>query len=309
MEITQALIDMRAELEREQSGKYQLENKLAQASASSTRSDHFVEKLQADLHQALSENRELDAKLKEASAANQGGQARLQESTTRLIETEVILSKVRAEFKELQTEKQQLETKMAEARTDRKDSEQRLRAAAERFARAEESIASLRAEANEAIAARAELEGRLNANTTGRAELEMNLDQLRSTCSELEGRLQKAIRERSAVEQQVLRLQSDWQTAVTHPSASAAIQTPEAAASQPQSGIFTVSPERLNLEIVRIEDRLAEVMKLIDDPVSALSTVMRKNREKTELESYLKGIRFAIGQDERNSTPETSDTP
>jgi chromosome segregation ATPase len=184
-----------------------------------------------------------------------------------------------------------------------------LRAAAERFARAEESIASLRAEANEAIAARAELEGRLNANTTGRAELEMNLDQLRSTCSELEGRLQKAIRERSAVEQQVLRLQSDLQTAMTHPSASAAVRTPGAAASRPQSGVFTVSPERLNLEIVSIEGRLAEVMKLIDDPVSALSTVMRKNREKTELESYLKGIRFAIGQDELTSTPGTSDTP
>jgi hypothetical protein len=39
-------------------------------------------------------------------------------------------------------------------------------------------------------------------------------------------------------------------------------------------------------------------MKLIDDPASALSTVMRKNVEKTELESYLRGIRFASGMDE-----------
>ena len=36
-------------------------------------------------------------------------------------------------------------------------------------------------------------------------------------------------------------------------------------------------------------------MKLIDDPASALSTVMRKNVEKVELESYLRGIRFATG--------------
>ena len=43
---------------------------------------------------------------------------------------------------------------------------------------------------------------------------------------------------------------------------------------------------------------LAEVIKLIDDPASALSTVMRKNVEKAELESYLKGIRFATGQGE-----------
>ena len=43
---------------------------------------------------------------------------------------------------------------------------------------------------------------------------------------------------------------------------------------------------------------LDEVNKLIDDPATALSTVMRKNVEKTELEHYVRGIRFAIGEDE-----------
>jgi hypothetical protein len=119
------------------------------------------------------------------------------------------------------------------------------------------------------------------------------MDQIRSTCLEVEGRLQNAIHERSELEQQVLRLQSDLQTAMTRQSTSPALGKSAAAASQPPSGV-PVSPDRLNSEIVRIEGMLAEVMKLIDDPVSALSTVMRKNREKTELESYLKGIRFAI---------------
>jgi hypothetical protein len=56
------------------------------------------------------------------------------------------------------------------------------------------------------------------------------------------------------------------------------------------------SSEKIEHEVARVENQLVEVMKLIDDPATALSTVMRKNAEKGELESYLKGIRFAAGQ-------------
>ena len=43
---------------------------------------------------------------------------------------------------------------------------------------------------------------------------------------------------------------------------------------------------------------LAEVTKLLDDPEATLSTIMRKNVEKCDLESYLMGIRFVLGQSE-----------
>jgi hypothetical protein len=60
--------------------------------------------------------------------------------------------------------------------------------------------------------------------------------------------------------------------------------------------------EKLDQEVARVESLLEEAIKLIEDPATALSTVMRKNAEKGELESYLKGIRFATGQDEASST-------
>src|SRR5204862_3581343 len=66
------------------------------------------------------------------------------------------------------------------------------------------------------------------------------------------------------------------------------------------SGLTTDSSKILE-EVARSEARLAEVLKLIDDPASALSTVMRKNVEKTEIEAYLRGIRFATGETESNS--------
>ena len=63
------------------------------------------------------------------------------------------------------------------------------------------------------------------------------------------------------------------------------------------SVVVSVLSEKVDQEVARVEGLLIEVMKLIDDPASALATVMRKNAEKTELESYLRGIRFATGQD------------
>lgn len=48
-------------------------------------------------------------------------------------------------------------------------------------------------------------------------------------------------------------------------------------------------------EIVQIEQKLAEVIHVIDNPATELSVVIRKNVEKLELEAYLKGLRYAVG--------------
>ncbi len=50
----------------------------------------------------------------------------------------------------------------------------------------------------------------------------------------------------------------------------------------------------LDAEIERIEGQIAKITALIDDPVTELSTVIRKNVERAELDSYLRGIRFAL---------------
>jgi chromosome segregation ATPase len=49
-------------------------------------------------------------------------------------------------------------------------------------------------------------------------------------------------------------------------------------------------------EIARVEGMLNEIVSVIDNPATALSTVIRKNVEKAELDAYLKGILFALGK-------------
>jgi hypothetical protein len=51
--------------------------------------------------------------------------------------------------------------------------------------------------------------------------------------------------------------------------------------------------KRVAREIEQTERRIEEISILIEDPETELSTVIRKNVERAELESYLKGIRFA----------------
>jgi len=52
--------------------------------------------------------------------------------------------------------------------------------------------------------------------------------------------------------------------------------------------------EALTREIARVEKLIKEISALIDDPTSELSIIIRKNVERAELNSYLKGIRFAL---------------
>ena len=51
----------------------------------------------------------------------------------------------------------------------------------------------------------------------------------------------------------------------------------------------------LKKEVDRVEGLIASISELINDPATELSTVIRKNVERAELESYLKGIRFSEG--------------
>jgi hypothetical protein len=54
--------------------------------------------------------------------------------------------------------------------------------------------------------------------------------------------------------------------------------------------------ETISAEVSRVENLINEIISIIDDPDTELSTVIRKNVEKAELDSYLKGILFALGR-------------
>ncbi|HEX4997998.1 MAG TPA: hypothetical protein VFY29_07225, partial [Terriglobia bacterium] len=57
-----------------------------------------------------------------------------------------------------------------------------------------------------------------------------------------------------------------------------------------------IDGEVLEREVTRVEEAIAEISRLIDDPATQLAVVIRKNVERAELDAYLKGIRFARGQ-------------
>ena len=72
----------------------------------------------------------------------------------------------------------------------------------------------------------------------------------------------------------------------------AAAKAATTAARKPVSPM--VNTEALASEMERVEGLIKEISALIDNPSTELSTVIRKNVERAELESYLKGIRFAL---------------
>jgi hypothetical protein len=90
--------------------------------------------------------------------------------------------------------------------------------------------------------------------------------------SKLTAELQR-VREESAAE--ISRLRAAADKAVAAATAAAKVQPPVA-----------------NDEITRVQSSLAEVVAIIDDPMTELSVVIRKNVEKLELEAYLKGLKY-----------------
>ena len=71
---------------------------------------------------------------------------------------------------------------------------------------------------------------------------------------------------------------------------------PAAAAPPAAGGGDANNTEALNSEITRVESMIAEINRMIDDPSSELSVVIRKNVERAELDAYLKGILFSMGR-------------
>jgi uncharacterized phage infection (PIP) family protein YhgE len=60
------------------------------------------------------------------------------------------------------------------------------------------------------------------------------------------------------------------------------------------AAVAAAPPASLQEEMARYEARLQDILKIIDDPATELSKVIRLNVEKSEVEAYLKGMRFAI---------------
>jgi DNA repair exonuclease SbcCD ATPase subunit len=58
----------------------------------------------------------------------------------------------------------------------------------------------------------------------------------------------------------------------------------------------TMDSGAIDAEVSRIQDLIAGIAKLIDNPETELSTVIRKNVERAELDAYLRGILYSLGR-------------
>jgi chromosome segregation ATPase len=61
-------------------------------------------------------------------------------------------------------------------------------------------------------------------------------------------------------------------------------------------GGTTLDAQAMAAEVARVEALIGEIVTVIDNPDTELSTVIRKNVEKAELDAYLKGILFSLGR-------------
>ena len=58
------------------------------------------------------------------------------------------------------------------------------------------------------------------------------------------------------------------------------------------AGGVDADPEVINEEMSRVDAEIDEINQLIEDPNAALSNVMRKNAERSELKAYRRGLSY-----------------
>jgi len=116
------------------------------------------------------------------------------------------------------------------------------------------------------------------------------VDQLRK---QYEARLQDAIQQKTQLAQELQSASLLLEAERARLSAEIGKSEGKAAAAP---GGQTFDKEALSAEVARIEAQIQQIVTLIDNPETELSTVIRKNVEKAELGAYLKGILFSLGR-------------
>jgi len=110
----------------------------------------------------------------------------------------------------------------------------------------------------------------------GSEQLLRELEQAKEMCAELEAERNRLRDENEAAH----KLLAEAAATATVPSKS--------------SGKSSATVEVLQAEVARIETWIKEISQIIEDRDTELSIVIRKNAERAELESYLRGLRFAM---------------
>jgi hypothetical protein len=102
-------------------------------------------------------------------------------------------------------------------------------------------------------------------------ELERKLDEAVQSKAQLQHDLERAVSELNGQMQATAKVESDH---ATHGEVAAIVQS----------------------EMVRVRLRLEEIEKIMADPATELGSEIRLNRECAELQAYLKGLRYSLGE-------------
>jgi len=269
-----------------------------------------VEQLQKELTAATASRDELEQKLgttqKEAahlidaqSTSLRRATAQLEESQKRIQELEQRIDQTKGSVSKEQGE---LQKQLTEALATRETLNKDLQAAREESTQAKESQTSnLRRMMNELGDARTtiqHLERRLEENKNAvNGEV---VEQLRRQYDE---RMQEMIQQKTQLSEELKKASSLLETERSRFSAASAASAQSQSKQEStkkdkgaKGGGSTVDTETLNSEVARIEEMIKGLARLIDDPSTELSTVIRKNVERAELDAYLKGILFSVGR-------------
>src|SRR5262249_51460004 len=107
------------------------------------------------------------------------------------------------------------------------------------------------------------------------------VEQLRT---QYEQRLQDAIQQKTQLAQQLQSASSLLEAERTRLSA---------AHTRSEPGLDETA---IRAEVTRVQASISEIVAIIDNQETELSTIIRKNVEKAELDAYLRGILFVLGR-------------
>jgi chromosome segregation ATPase len=178
-----------------------------------------------------------------------------------------------------EAERQTLLAHLNETESVRSGVEVELQEVKQTVLQTEDMMARLRGDAVYANEEKQRLEAKLAETARLQAAAENELQEVNASQSLLEDRIVKLSTELEAARSQILQ----------------AYSSADGKPQYPVSG--QARTEKVSKEIERIEEMLTNAMKLINDSSIDLSLVMRKSNECKELQSYLRGIRFATETD------------
>ena len=137
---------------------------------------------------------------------------------------------------------------------------------------------------------------------TERERLTLTMNEAVQTASQLKGQHQQVHQDLNQAVQAAVKLESERSRLTAELSRAReearlevekAREAAETAARAVQSSERR-TPREVEAEVTRVEARIREISALIEDPATELTVVIRKNVERSELDSYLKGIRLVL---------------